>query len=143
MDLGAQLRSCAGVWRGCPPATGAALDQLRSGAPISLPDEYVSLLAISNGGEGDLGINPGWVSFWPAEHILECNADYKVAEFAPGLFAFGSNGGGELLAFDARSGPPHSVVIVPLIPLELARAVPVAPDFRSFVSAVGTPSPAV
>ena len=115
---------------------------MESGAPVPLPAEYLTFLSLSNGGEGDLGIEPGWVSFWPAEGVLEHNAAYRLAELVPGLFGFGSNGAGELLAFDTRAGLPYPVVTVPFIPLAFAQASVVAPDFRLFAQAVGTPLPA-
>jgi hypothetical protein len=37
---------------------------------VSLPRGYLEQLAVSNAGEGDLGIEPGWIAFWPAEEVI-------------------------------------------------------------------------
>jgi hypothetical protein len=41
------------------------------------------------------------------EDLIQNNNEYHVEECAPGLFLFGSSGGGEAFAFDARSTPPR------------------------------------
>src|SRR4051794_23741397 len=83
-----------------PPASPAVLRDLASASPIALPEEYLALLGFSNGGEGNLGVEPGWFVLWPAEEVLVSNREFGVPELLPGFFGFGSNGGGELLAFD-------------------------------------------
>jgi hypothetical protein len=118
-----------GIWKLKSPAHARVLLALRNQAPVSLPTSYFEQLAISNGGEGDLGLEPGWIQFWPAESVLELNADYRISELLPGLCGFGSSGGGELLAFDARSGEPYPIVAVPFVPMELEDVVQIAESF--------------
>lgn len=120
-----------------PPASPEALRRLASAAPVALPLEYLDLLASSNGGEGELGVEPGWFQLWPAEEVMELNRGYCVPEFLPGFFGFGSNGGGELLAFDLRGGPPYRVTMVPFIPMDADEAVTIAENFAEFVAALG------
>jgi hypothetical protein len=142
LDVGAHLARCSGVWRPVAPASKAALAHLTAAAPIDLPGAYAELLSVSNGGEGDLGVDPGWIALWPAEHVLQWNADYEIEDYAPGFFGFASNGGGDLLALDVRSGPPYQVVAIPFIGMDPSEAVVIAPDFDSLVLAIGTPMPA-
>jgi hypothetical protein len=120
------------------PAVVAALS---AASGIKLPEEYLSLLCLSNGGEGPLGVEPGWFVFWPAEKVLALNRGYEVHEYLPGLFGFGSNGGGELLAFDTRRGPPWPVVMVPFIGMDADDVVEIAKDFEGFLQATGRDSP--
>jgi hypothetical protein len=131
------LDNCSGIWRPDPPAPLAALERLSREARITLPQTYLELLAISNGGEGDLAIEPGWVALWPVESVLELNQQYELASFVPGLFGIGSNGGGELIALDARHGVPFPVVCLPFIPLNFADALVVASSFDEFVPLIG------
>jgi len=56
------------------------------------------------------------------------NEQYHVAEFAPELRAFGSDGGGEMLAFDAKD----QIVSVPFIGMEMQYAQIIAPTWRDF-----------
>src|SRR5262245_45293196 len=95
-----------GIWRPAPPAEKAILAALRAQASIRLPASYFDQLAISNGGEGDLGTEPGWISFWPADEVINLNKGYCIAADLPGFFGFASNGGGEVIAFDARGCEP-------------------------------------
>ena len=81
-----------------PPADPEALHRLRSQLG-QLPERYVSFLAGSNGGEGDLGVDPGWFVVWPIEEAAVASAEYEVPTYLPGYFAFGGNGGGELFVF--------------------------------------------
>jgi hypothetical protein len=125
--------NCSGIWRPELSAPRAALERLSREAGITLPPNYLDLLAISNGGEGDLAVEPGWVALWPAESVLELNQRYELASFVPGLFGIGSNGGGELIALDARHGVPFPVVCLPFAPLDFADALVIAPSFDEFV----------
>ena len=61
-----------------------------------------------------------------------CAAYRHVDESAPGLFLFGSSGGGEAFAFDTRTVPP-SIVAVPFIVLDLEDAIAIAPNFNAFL----------
>lgn len=122
-------------------ASEAAIRALTESASITLPDIYLAFLRNSNGAEGDIGIEPGYVVFWRAEEVVANNVGYRVAEFAPGLFGFGSNGGGELLAFDTRGSLPWPIVMIPMIPMDAKEAVQIAPDFISFLTSFGRTLP--
>jgi hypothetical protein len=110
---------------------------LISNVPFKLPEAYLSFLQMSNGGEGELAIEPGWFWIWSVEEVLEANQAYGIEECIPGFFGFGSNGGGELLAFDMRHGKPWTIVMIPFIPMEEQEALIIAEDFLDFVRAMG------
>ncbi|MDB5296562.1 MAG: hypothetical protein JWO31_2545 [Phycisphaerales bacterium] len=124
-------------WSPEPGATEDAVDALRRAAPIELPSAYLNHLRQSNGGEGVLAVEPGYAVLWPAEEVIGSNRDIEVERWAPGLFAFGGNGGGELLAFDTRRGEPYAVVMVPLIGLALEDATVIAEDFEQLTQSFG------
>lgn len=84
-----------------------------------------------NGGEGFIGPN-AYVIFWKLEELMELNKAYQVAEYAPGLFIFGSDGGGEAYAFDVRT-PAMPIVSVPFVGLDLSLARAIAPTFSGFL----------
>ena len=142
MDLANQLANRPGMWRPAKPADATTVAGLVAAAPLKLPQPYLDLLAQSNGGEGDLAVEPGWISFWPAEDVVAHNMGYEVGRYAPGYWGFGSNGGGELLAFDYRVGPPHPIVAIPFVPLDAAAAVSVAPSFEALAESIGRQMPA-
>lgn len=86
-------------WLAENPARPHALSALRDAAPL-LPTEYLALLARGNGGEAALSVSPFNLCIDPAESAL----DYWQSGTCTmkGVFVFGGNGGGELLAFDMR-----------------------------------------
>jgi hypothetical protein len=127
------------IWRPQPPASEAALAALRNQAPPRLPEGYLQQLANSNGGEGDLGVNPGWIQFWPAENVISFNAGYEIGKWLPGFFGFGSNGGGELLAFDLREGEPYPIVMVPFIGMDHTEAIRISTSFDELRELIGKP----
>lgn len=137
MDTLDILRDPTAVWKRKPPAENTVIQKLIAASKKRLPDDYITLLHYSNGGEGDMGIEPGWFQIWPAEKVIELNQIYKIEETLPGLFGFGSNGGGELLAFDMRGGEPWEVVMIPFIPMRQKEAILIADSFQKFVQSIG------
>ena len=55
------------------------------------------------------------------------------------LFGFGSNGGGELFAFDTRTAQPWKVYMIPFISMDEEEALLVAEDVATFAHAIGQP----
>ncbi len=139
-DLASIVNDSTLEWVRAAPASRTALQSLARVEP-SLPEAYLQFLALSDGGEGPLGAEPGWFQVWPASTVLERNKGYGVFEALPGFFGFGSNGGGELLAFQLNS-TDAPVFMVPFIPLEASDACLVAPSFSDFVLLLGLSLPA-
>ncbi|SRR6266487_5605684 len=115
------------------PAGASSIRQFEMESGFRLPDDYAQFLQQTNGGEGFVG--NAYLILWRIEELLEMNKDYQVAEFAPGLFLFGSNGGGEAFAFDMRSDA-MPIVSVPFVGMELSSIIPIAPDFKAFLEAL-------
>ena len=112
-----------------PPASRDAVARCQSNLKFPLPADYVQFLGRMNGGEGFVG--KSYLRAWPIEDLIQFNKDYFVDVAAPDLFLFGSSGGGEAFAFDARSSPPP-IVAVPFI-VSLEDAIVIAPNFNSFL----------
>ncbi len=132
------LDASACNWSSRPPgADPGMLDTLRSQAPLTLPESYLTLLAFSNGPAGPLGIRPGWFQIWPAEQVLELNKGYGVPDCIPGFFGFGGNGGGELFAFKIQSKQPHPIVMIPYVTMDEREAIVIAPSFGELINFMG------
>lgn len=113
------------------PCPVADIDAAEVALSFRLPADYRSFLAVSDGGEGFVGDN--YLILWRASELLPFNRDYEVASYATGLIGFGSNGGGEMFAFDCRLQPPP-VVIVPFIGLSHEDALVVADSFSGLLA---------
>lgn len=124
-------------WWGNTPADPAIIKKLKLDTNNTLPEDYFSFFEYSNGGEGPLLIEPGWFCLWPAEEVIILNLDYGVDKWLPGFVGFGSNGGGELFAFDTRSPQALKVYMIPFGDLDEVSAILVADNFVSLIGAIG------
>ena len=77
------------------PADPAALKRLVAAARVALPHEYVAFLAISDGGEGDVGNR--WIEFWPVGRVLE---ELEGEPHYEGVVLFAGNGANMVYGFD-------------------------------------------
>lgn len=109
-----------------PEASDESLQHLKEIKSFELPDDYLSCLVEANGGEGFIGEE--YLILWKIEELEQFNREYEVETYAPGLFLFGSNGGGEGFGFDTRS-KPYKIVQVPFIGMDLKYAKHVADNF--------------
>jgi hypothetical protein len=138
MTLEQLVRDPSALWTRRDPASAPEVEALRASRP-TLSVDYLAFLTLSNGGEGELGLEPGWFHLWSAREVLSLNADYQVESFLPGFFALGSNGGDEMLAFN----PAGAIVTVPFIPMDAADAREIASSFTLFVRAFGRGAAAI
>lgn len=118
-------------FRGNEPASAAEIEQLEVNCGFVLPKDYREFLRLTNGGEGFIGPN-AYVILWKIGELAEMNEAYQVAEYAPGLFIFGSDGGGEAYAFDVRTSE-MPIVSVPFVGMELSLTHGIAPSFSAFL----------
>lgn len=109
-------------------AEAGLVEQFESHVGFKLPKDYVEFIRHSNGGEGFIGPN-AYVIFWRLDELEELNKAYQIDERVPGLLVFGSDGGGEAFAFDARG----SVVSIPFVGMELDLARPMGASYNEFL----------
>jgi len=66
------------VWDQEEPAKPASIQKLVDNAGKELPEAYLALLSYSDGGDGVLGIEPGWLQLWSsADDSASCNPGVK------------------------------------------------------------------
>ncbi|MBK9208525.1 MAG: SMI1/KNR4 family protein [Anaerolineales bacterium] len=114
-----------------------AVQKLVDDAGKELPKDYLDLLLYCNGGEGELGIKPGWFRLWSAEDVIQLNKDYEIEKYIPEFFGFGSSGGGELIAFDMQKDKSWKIVMIPFVSMSPDEARIIANNFEEFVKAIG------
>jgi SMI1 / KNR4 family (SUKH-1) len=101
------MNAAAHPWLYEVPASAEVLRDLRS-VDERLPDAYLDLLQQGNGGEVGLQVDPFMLCLDSAEDALSY---WRSGTYtADGVFVFGGNGGGALLAFDLRSPDRRPVV---------------------------------
>jgi hypothetical protein len=115
------------AWEINAGASAQDIDRVNADFGGRLPEDYLRFIALYDGGEGPVGGN--FLVLFRIGELAQFNREYEVADYAPGLLLFGSNGGGEGFAFDTRKvGWP--IVQVPFIGLALDAALDVAPTFE-------------
>jgi len=125
-------------WHKVDGADANDLAGLKHLAKVALPESYLALLRYSNGGEGPLAISPLYFQLDPITVTLQQITDDTFGEFFPGLLVFGSNGGGEAIAFDTRCDAPFPIVAFDMTNIDLDESVvSIASDFDAFLDLVG------
>jgi hypothetical protein len=141
VDVSQIVTARIGSWRShSPAATEDQIAGLRKAAPFVLPAEYVELLKVTNGGEGELALEPGWFQIWPAHDVQVHNTGYRVSDFHPGFWGFGSSGGGVMFAFRGDRNAQATVFGVPFDSIDPKDIRVVAQDFHEFLLALGRPN---
>ena len=112
------------------PSTDGTIECIEKHLGSNLPEFYRNFMRGCNGGEGFIGEQ--YLILWRAEELLEFNREYEVSIYAPELFLFGSNGGGEAFAFDNRD-TGMKICAVPFVGMSLKDAKHVADTFDSFL----------
>jgi hypothetical protein len=87
-----------------------------------LPADYLAYIQAGGRSEASTDGLPGYFALWPPDQIEASNRAYEVSLYAPGFLGFGTDGGGELLAFDASG----AVFMLPLVGMEPRYAKKVA-----------------
>ncbi|MFO1315575.1 MAG: SMI1/KNR4 family protein [Burkholderiales bacterium] len=118
-----------------PGASEDDLNSLRKQFPM-LSNDYLAFLANSDGGEGFVGLAPGYFQLWRASEVARYSSEYEVQKYLPGYLAIGSDGGGDLYVLPVTGSPP-GLFIVPAIGMEAAAVESVAGSFSAFASAFG------
>ncbi len=123
-------------WRRVEGASEQDLARLREALPFEPPVEYLEFLRFSNGGEGELALDPLWFQLFEVAFAIQLWQDQNYRNEYPDLFFFGSNGGMESIAFDMRQPQPWPIVMVDCIAgIESARRI--AENIQSFIQKVG------
>jgi hypothetical protein len=84
------------------PATQTELEKIREMAD-RLPTDFFEFLKMSNGAEGWVGEQ--YLGLYSIKELIENQIAYEVDKYLPGMFLFGTNGGGEAYLFDLRQLP--------------------------------------
>jgi len=114
------------------PASQQQIKAVQQRVGFHFPQDYTDFLLFSNGAEGPIGEH-GYLQLWALEDLEAYNQGYAVQEFAPGIFLFGSDGGGEAFGFDLRD-PGMPVIRIPFIPMKTDLAVQMALTFIQFLT---------
>jgi hypothetical protein len=121
-------------------ASPAAIEHLKSIAPVALPESYLALLRLSNGGEVPLAVNPFTFCLESAEQVAKNHFDSFTREYFPELFFIAGTGGCGRIAFDLRGPEPYSVVTLDMCGGDLEDIIVIAPSFDAMLQLLGRES---
>ena len=109
------------------PASSEAIAELLSKYP-ALPGDYIALMRQTNGLEGGIGVEPGWLVLWPVEEVLVASEECGLSTDLPGYVAIGGNGGNELFIISSSLGDSSPVYVVPMIGMSESAMLKIAPN---------------
>lgn len=99
-----------------------------------LPAEFVAYHRSGRVHEGPLNdAVVGWFQLWPFSDLEQWNKNYEASVWAPGYYGIGSNGGGEMLAFNTAG----AVYALPFIGMEPGQEMLVAKSWSDFEALIG------
>lgn len=125
-------------WQSAEGADSEDLAKMVAASRMTLPDDYLSFLRVSNGGQGPLPVEPFWLALDSVDTVTNTLADGTFTEFFPSFIVIGSNGAGEGIAFDFRSGRDAGVVYFDMTNIDLAEsAQPLAASFTGLLALAG------
>jgi len=125
------------IWQRRAGASAAEIARLIAACPYQLPPVLIELLQVSNGGEGELGLEPRLLVLDSVDDIIASLNDAFLRDQFSGIFFFGGNGGIERIALDCRQvQEPFPVVMIdPIAGPDSAEQI--APDAAAFVMSIG------
>jgi hypothetical protein len=123
-------------WQGSAPASESEIRELENALGVPLPSEYIELLRLNNGGEGELAVPPLWFQLFDVEWTITlASDDFYKTEF-PGILFFGGNGGLESIGFDMRAKQPWPIVAIDCI-AGLDSLDIISENIGDFIEAIG------
>lgn len=99
-------------WFPAPPASEASIAELIRVAPVALPTEYIELLRFCNGGDGELNASPFQLQLDSIADAITLNQTPFYKKTFGDFWFIGGDGGGDLIGFDLRQGPPWAIVAI-------------------------------
>lgn len=108
---------------------------LTSGETDSRFRDYAEFLLRHNGAEGFVSGN-SYVALWSAAQTRELNEAYRVAEFAPGVLLFGTDGSDTGFGIDEATG---RYVSVPLVGMSREALRDEGASFEEFLESRASP----
>ena len=133
MNVAKLLQNPRFTWnlRGAPDTE--ALEAFREQAPDNLPRTYMKLMRAGNGASGKVPYESGHIEVWPLESVVVENQSHGVTAALPGFFAFATDGGESLFAFDLREPDGAAVVSLNAKSLDTHHVEFLAASFSEFL----------
>jgi len=124
-------------WQHRSGALTSEISDLIAASAFALPDDYLTFLSTSNGGEGSLSKGPFHAVLDSAADVAQGLREGSFAEFFPGLVVIGSNGAGEAIAFDFRAGTCAGIVYFDMTNIDFTESIaPLAASFTQMMSLI-------
>lgn len=97
-----------------------------------LPDDYLAVLRLQDGGEGWVG-GGAYLRLWPIEELEDRNRLLQAAHFVPGVVLIGTDGADDLYGISLGTG---SYWILPAVGLSSDTGEEVARSWHEFLAAL-------
>ena len=126
-----------GTWFPEAPANSDQINAAELATNLHFPVIYKHFLESSNGGSGDIPVEPGWIEFWSTDELQSLNDEYAVSAYLSRMLAIGTSGGGEIFVVETTS-TDWPVFIVRAEWIRESTLKPVASSFEGLMKMLGT-----
>jgi hypothetical protein len=106
----------------------STLDMMRP----TIPKDYLGYVRGEGVDAGTTRGDPGYFQLWALDDVVGMNESYNVDENAPGFVGFGSDGGGEMLAFDGSG----AVFMMPFVGMSIGDARRIASSWSEIATRI-------
>ena len=97
---------------------------------LSFFDEsYFEFISIYSGAEGWVGCD--YVKFWDVDDLIKLNTEYKVSDYIPYIFLFGSDRGGNAFGINREN---KEIIKLPFIPFDVEFIEKTYKSFDEFIN---------
>lgn len=139
-------------WEGAPGAGRDDIDRLALAAQGRLPTGFLRFLGWSDGGQGPLAVEPGWIELDDTAFIILTLEDPDLAVLNASFLMIGKGREGQWIALDLRADGVSPVVWIDDALLDgfetftreaeiNAHVHPIAPDFDALIPLIGSVLP--
>lgn len=109
-------------------ASSEDIDAAEVSLSVPLPSELREFVQRADAAEGFVG--DSYLAMWPIASIADLNTKARVAQYAPDLILFATDGGGEGYGFERQGG---AIVNVPMIGMGRVARTPAGDSFNGFL----------
>ncbi|MAT44849.1 MAG: hypothetical protein CL609_21165 [Anaerolineaceae bacterium] len=106
-----------------------SIDEFRKDHPF--PEDVIEFYKYSNGAIGSIG--KGYIQLWSSHEMEQMEELYMIRSIAPNLLFLGSDGGGEVYAYDKKK---KCFVMYPYFGDYPNDVIDIAKDFFAFIQKI-------
>jgi len=113
------------------PADSNEIAEFTTSVDFSLSGDFIDFYKEADG--ASFLSESLYVNIWPVAKLVDLNESYKVSDYAPEFFLFGSDGGGSAYGIEKKTG---AIFEIPFIGMSYEDAMLLSRSFKDFLTSL-------